>query len=59
MFLFPALVLTRRALPALVLFDFPKEKESHVSLQAMSSIQKTRFRARIKHYFTENVEFVE
>ena len=58
MFSFPALVLTRRTLPALVLFDFQKEKESHVGAQAMSSIQKIRFRARIKH-FTENVEFLE
>ena len=39
-FSFPALVLTRRALPALVLFDFQKEKESRVGLQAMSTIQK-------------------
>lgn len=37
---FPALVLTRRALPALLLFGFQKEKESHVGLQAMSTIQK-------------------
>ena len=55
---FPALVLTRRTLPALVLFDFQKEKESHVGVQAMSSIQKIRFRARIKH-FTENVKSLE
>lgn len=41
-FSFPALVLTRRALPALVLFDFQKEKESHVGLQAMSTIQKKK-----------------
>ena len=53
-------VLVPRPLPALVLFDFQKEKESHVGLQAMSTIQKKkRFRARIKHYFTENVEFLE
>ena len=41
-FSFPALVLTRRALPALVLFDFQKEKESHVGLQAMSTIQQKK-----------------
>ena len=57
-FSFPALVPTRRTLPALVFFDFQKEKESHVGVQAMSSIQKIRFRARIKH-FRENVEFLE
>ena len=57
-FSFPALVLTHGPLPALVLFDFQKEKESHVGVQAMSSIQKIRFRARIKH-FTENIEFLE
>ena len=48
-FSFPALVLTRRALPALVLFDFQKEKESHVGLQAMSTIQQQQKKIGLEH----------